>query len=129
MQGIGIVINEGERRIFCANSYWLEIVHPGSSDHTHGASSQLAIGRREDADPESNSSEIVLKEVLARIKRWCYIQTHIELDANGIAPAWTMPDHGWQFEAQAAEADPPVPLPLPGFNRDRLPIAPQEVLV
>ncbi len=124
-EGIGIVINQAERHVYRANAYWLEIIDPGSPDHRQGSSSQLAIGVREEDDPESNSSQMVTKRVVGRHRRWCWIEDPRPLiDENGIASSVVEPINGWQFPAQQIEPEPAEPLPLPEWNRDRLPVAP-----
>ena len=115
MDGIGIVISPSERKVWRANRCWLETTENGPA--------QLAVAREEEVDPMSPSTETT-KTVIARVQAWCYLQGLIELDSNGIAPACTISDFGWEFGPQKAEPEPKEPLEPSVFSRNAPPKAP-----
>lgn len=117
MDGISIIISPAERRVWRANRCYLETVTETTS--------QLVVAREEEVDPTSNSSEIRLVPI-ARVPRWLYLQGRIELDEQGIAPAYTNPDWGWSFPEQKAEPEPKEALSPSEFSAQRPPRAPRQ---
>ncbi len=122
MEGIGIIVNQGERHVYRANCFWLEIIDPYNRDRARGRTSQLAIGLREEIDPDSNSSATAITKVFARFTHWCWIEEPKPQIDGGMASACREPINGWEFGPQAIEAE--TLLPLPEWTRDKLPVAP-----